>query len=521
MLHRFAPGVALAVLVPGCSLLFDSDNLPSFDGPPPDAPRPDANPIDADPGMLTVDGVEPMSIYEGEGSAPGSPPAVIVVSGTSIVNPTITLAWADGFVPAPELVASQHQGDAMKVAISLRVPERSDTMFGDNSKSIIVTLDQPGATPGSVNVTVDGLAAGAVSTATSIDAADIDPMYSSYTFNANTTFTGSEPIRIVATGAITIGPGVVLSASASGTAPGPHGCSGGPAEGTGGCGVSGGGAGEGGGLLGLANGGGGGGGGFGGPGFAGTGNGKAAGGAPGAAFPANGPIVDMLVPLTSQPGVAGNRGHGGGGSGGGTLSTGRAGGHGGGVVELRAGAIMVGAGAQVTANGGPGATAGTGAAGGGGSGGAILIRSATPIAASGAWLVAQGGPTGPGPIAGGAGGVGRIRIDSPDPIAGMSTTPAPVAGPMWDPGVAQIITTAPTYTFRGESGRSYSVYIDRTQDPYPAVDVPATSGIGTVAPIGILPGLNRICVAYGTTAEATNTGPDEAKNCFMVAFMRP
>lgn len=213
---------------------------------------------------------------------------------------------------------------------------------------------------------------------------------------------GDDVARLVATGDVVLAG--ILSADGTAERPGPAGCPGAghvtePARCSPGNGLS----------SATAAGGGGG-----------FGTGGAGGGLGGAAT--GDPWLVPLGPATEP--AADQRGHGGG------AHLDDAGGHGGGAVLLSSfGRVVVGQYARVTARGGAPAPA-VGLSGGGGSGGALVVSAAAGLelspAASLPFEATGGGP------AAVRGGDGRVRLDSPDELAGFTgATPAPWRGPAW------------------------------------------------------------------------------------------
>ncbi len=247
------------------------------------------------------------------------------------------------------------------------------------------------------------------------------------------TVTGTKPLEIQATGKVQIAgtlslagkPGVDVAAGynsgvcyaggvgAAGGGTGGQGCygqAGKPGAGSGG--------GKGGFSSGYGSGGGGGGGGYGATGSAGAkGNSGVTAGAGGAAY--SGVTTGALL---------GGSGGGSGGYGSAYNASGAGGGAGGGVVKITAPSIAVTG--LVDARGGAGGQQRNncdGGAGGGGSGGGVWLRSTT-VSLVGGQVLATGGAGGDAVAGqssnggdGGAGAVGRVRIDSPNPVTGSSS----------------------------------------------------------------------------------------------------
>ncbi|HEU5060708.1 MAG TPA: hypothetical protein VFU21_29460, partial [Kofleriaceae bacterium] len=331
-----------------------------------------------------------------------------------------------------------------------------------------------------------------------------DELHGRYThvmLSGDVSVTGDAPLRIVATAGMQIG-GSLRADAGDAPAAGSGGCAGGGSAMAADCG-------DGSGKAGSSDAtpGGGGGGGFGSEGTAGTGGGGQEGSTSGQAF-----LVPLPPELTET-----SRGAGGGGGGG---ATGGLGGGSGGVIELTTPATLSMAGdAVISASGGDGEDllCTTGGGGGGGSGGAILVRAGRLLVGAGARVEARGGQgAGGGACVGGDGGDGRIRID-------RGNDAAPDAGPAAFVGPAPVIADLPVIVseaelalpVRAKPNTSYQVFIgDR--------DTPVTfetdgDGIGT-ANVPLEPGLNRLCVQV---APAADLAYPEAKNCVNVAYIEP
>jgi hypothetical protein len=257
-------------------------------------------------------------------------------------------------------------------------------------------------------------------------------------------------------------------------------------------------------ILGLGTGSGGGGGGFGAQGSGGSGMNSGMGGDPSG--------NDMLVPVDTTPGVAGNRGNGGGGGGGGTPAGGPGGG-GGGVIVLDAGGdITVGAMGALRVQGGNGV--GNGGSGGGGSGGALLVRAGGTITSSTMWLSAPPGAGGAGNNPGGAGGIGRIRVDAAaGNVQSMANNPPAKRGPAWGTTVPSLVMSSSiTAEFRGEPGRPFDIRIN--DNPTNIMATPGSGGTVDVPGIALVPGRNTVCAVAVSGMIST----PESKTCVTLFY---
>ncbi|MEZ4364860.1 MAG: hypothetical protein R2939_01070 [Kofleriaceae bacterium] len=497
--------VLACVLGAGCSIVFDTDDLPRVDAPIIDATPADAAP-DADPTALDVTGVVPATALEGTG-ADGGRPLVALVSGSNIAGDVVvTAAFTDGAHETLDLVeAPVRAAGGNQVALALRLPV--DDTCASGTRTVAITLAQAGVSDtATIEVTCLPeltLAAG------DVEVASLSPRYSRIEVTGAVHFNGSTPAILRATAGVTLG--ALLDVDAAGVTAGVHGCGGGAATANGGCGDSGGRGGADGTLAG-ADAQSGGGGGFGTPGQ--DGDGAARGAASGNA---------MLVPLVSvdvnQPG---NRGNGGGGGGAGALTgAGGTGGGGGGSLAIFAGGRVTLAGGGLRATGAAGTSGGAagGAGGGGGSGGAILLRAGGGVLdATGAWMSAAGGsggdssPNGVGD--GGDGGLGRIRLDAPGAVDLTAvTTPPPQRGPMWDTATPLVARGGSlTTTLFGGTNSAYGIRVDGSN----ALDVTFTSNPMEALTVPLMPGRHEVCAMYTANAMVTTSGLDETQACIDV-----
>ena len=476
---------SLALFVDGatgagaCTILYDVDNL----APATDARAVDAPAVDADPSQVAVASIIPDTVDEGVGDD-GGRPALLVLKGHNLVGTAVVTATLDGGgAVQPVVVASDASPDGAELAVAIRIPVLTDLPAGQ-TRGLRLTVTQGGAMA-TIDATVTGLDE---LTLTGAVAAPAGPRrYARIDVTGATHFHGTTAVQLVATAGVHLG--AAVDVDAVGRTAGPGGCDGGAAEAEGGCTPGGGHHGTNAGTLGLANGGAGGGGGFGAQGTAGSGMGNGG----------SGDAVgnEWLVPLVGGIGtVEQNRGNGGGGGGAGLLAaaTGGVGGGGGGTLALTVGGdLIVDGGGAIAATGGPGAAGGTNAAGGGGagSGGALLVRVGGQLTAAGVWLSAAPGTVATAPANdGGAGGVGRIRIDSPDgAVAAMATTPAPIRGPAWARTIPVVTTAAPPMRLTGQPGRSFAL---RVNGAAAGTEVIGADGSATPS-LPLVRGTNQVC----------------------------
>jgi len=509
-------GVAL-LCAPGCIWIYDPDELSGksdgdgadgdgSDGSDDDGVQPDGGPTpDADPDALDFQLV-PGEVFEGEGSAFDEAdlalvrPIALVLRGQNLSDDMIITLDGAGFDAAvvEELAVSP---DGRWAALSLRVPVLPDLAQGMNDTIEVRVQSFEDVTR---SLTVRGLdsferSGGLIDT----DTTALRARYSHVALSGDISARGTAPLRLFGTAGVTVAGS--LRVDAAGRAPGAGGCEGGPIGMTPSCGAAAGKAGP--------NLHGGGGGGFGSAGGPGTG------GAAGGSLAADA----TLVPL---PPASGSTARGAGGGGGGPLldlAGGGAGGGGGGVVELTTPAVLrVADAALLSAGGATGTPTGgagcllAGGSGGSGSGGAILLRAgASMVSGAGAQVRAVGGPqVGPVNCRGGAGGVGRIRIDSADPIE-IADEPSALVGPMITRD-APVVTRTQTIAIsvRGAESASYELYLGEASNPAGSIAL-GTGGMGS-SDVTLEPGLNAICVSGSSADELAYL---EAKNCLSVAYV--
>src|SRR5687768_10720486 len=91
---------SLCGLAAGCHLFIDPDEFRGHEldaAPIPDAAIPDAPPADVDELAIVLDSIEPLSVFEGQGSFAGGPGVAVVILGSNIaVNATVTVTGVAG-----------------------------------------------------------------------------------------------------------------------------------------------------------------------------------------------------------------------------------------------------------------------------------------------------------------------------------------------------------------------------------------------------------------------------------------
>jgi hypothetical protein len=477
-----------STLLSGCSLIYDTSELPRIDAPPPDqpidAPPPDM-PFDANVTMFSLTGAAPSVLVEGQGDG-GSRKAVLVLTGESFAmsaSPMVSLSAVpsadDAAPPPPAFNATVHNdqivvsgdGTLLAVPVTLAVDETAtDTL------PLVITLVQTGPDGPITRVLSD-----AVSLRRLPELNDGDPLlasgfpgaervFSKVSLTAGTikgvTPASAEPVLIRSTSSITVAGAATINVNApnvnsSGTdrkLPGPAGGSGG----------------VGGGALG----------GNGGPGTGPTMSGEGA----------NGGFIGD-TPLKSMTSLSNNRSSGGGG-GSGALGGGDGGGGGGSIKLLADGDLTI-----------PGATA-RGAAGvnggGSGSGGFVLLRAGGALSVAGAVNV-SGGTTA---------AAGRARFDA----GGTASYGGGVAyrGPAFVAAPAIVTSARPTLQVIGEASASIGYYLEGGGLP-PTAILTAVLGAGpTGLTLGadLQPGLNQVCLLVDGAERTSDT-----KNCIDLAYV--
>jgi hypothetical protein len=478
--------LATALAGASCSLVYDDDVFATADAFVP-----------VDPTALEVTAAEPTELFEGMGASEESRSIPIVVYGKSIIDGARIRVVGAG-VDVDEV--AQVSVDGTIAAVEIRLPIDTAFVAGDTSE-ISITLSQPvdgGETGGTVEAStvVDALGldefhpvGGTVATG------DLAARYSEIILDAPIAFLGDTPARLVATGRISVtaevradgGEGGAAGVRAAGGFLG-----GGPEQN--GLGPGGGGRG----AQGALNGAGAGGGGNLAQGIAGQGDSAGVGGSP-----AN---AEFLFPFSA---VVGQGGGGGGNN--------KNGGSGGGAIEIRSsGPVVLGPGAQVSANGFDGDNSNTcalgGGGGGGGSGGAILVRSESKLTvAATASLAVDGGSGGTGSTcAGGAGSDGQIRVDYAEVDGSVSNA---LRRPSWTPESLPTIVRTSEISAKlvGDLGATYFTSVN--------AGAPTAVTMAQVAQdvsLSLEPGLNSVCALV---ASSGNLGQPESLTCASVAYL--
>ena len=499
---RFAPRVAALgasaslVLVSGCSLLYNVDNLPA----PPDDGELAGPPDVLDPDALMLATAGPPDLYEGQG-ADGSPQVFLVLAGSNIsAQAQITLVPTDAADPLPMITLDvahlAHAADNSVIALPVTLPV--DPAAAGTDVKVTVHIKQTGKMGEDIAADLPGQVT--IHTLPEIDDAHLPvlPLAARYAqikltnplaFNAKL---NAGPVILHSMSTIALSD---VTSKTSGATPGQGGSAGGDVTKAG----SGPGGGSPGNLidlqhLNLLS--------------AGTGGGFGAAAAPFNSSPGGKVTGDALI-TAYETNVSS-------GGGGGGIS---AGGGGGGTIELHAeGALTVG---DVKAEGAQGGASNNilAGAGGGGSGGALVLR-AGGLATLGALSVA-GGPGGVGSGNNGtAGGVGRIRIDVPA-LAGT----APVFTATTRRGVA---FAADTPLITRDKDLSLTLISDIGTDQYnvivlkdvntskPKIPVVFTTPTQVISP-ALFAGYNRICVVPPSGSLTIV----ESTNCIELAYVPP
>jgi len=513
---RWSTAVLLAPALAGCSFIYNPNNLP-------DPRMIDAAVVDANPCALTVTGIAPATILEGQGDS-GSAPALLVIRGDNIVNTNLkvelkshdgstvplapitdAVASADHTYVAFTVTAHVDMGPVTDVALDVTVSQdapQDGSCMGKATGPLLgkltlhglpeLTSMSPGVNKATRTVTTSSLQ----TSYSMVNLVDVSP----------TTFSGATRAEITAVSSITLG---AVIADAVGTTPGPGGNPGSASAGA--CPTSGGGGGHGGDatvsqLLAVGGGGGGGGGAAAGSSGA-TGTAlSGVGGAGGISGIKNG--SDQLASLETNAACAGGAG-----GLGGTLvltNAGGPGGAGGGTLALFAGGNIQTM--SLSAKGGAGGppSGSGGAGGGGGAGGNVLVHTDTGTLAIGAIDVSGGAAAMPG---GGAGSTGRVRWD----VAGADVPSSPGhRGPAFEKVSTRVFTTQPpSLTLSGTSNDGFSVrVIDQDNVVHDGGHNSFNNGAAVITP-ALNPGYNRICI----TLDLGMQGHIEADKCIDVAFL--
>ena len=491
--------LGLSFLVGGCSLIYNSGNIPQkqIDALVVDAP------FDANASQLMLTDVSPSTILEGQGDG-HSRPAVLVIHGANIVSGAqVTIMGASNI--AVDNTQAAVSTDSTMLAVPVTAHVDPGTPSG-NPIHLIVQVSQPGATAQSLAGKLDLVPLDELKTAT--QPAD-GTVFSQIAVNGPLTVTaaGGSPVILRAVSSISIGAIVARGGDASGSSAGAAGAgaSAGGAQVAKGSGNGGGNQGTDGssGVLG-GQGGDGGGGGF----AAAGGNGQGTGGGTG------GPMYgDDLVSTYASNAPSGGGGGGRNATLAGLFGAGGGGGGGGSVVELTAGGDVTCGTIDVSGGGGaPGGSGTGGGGGGGGAGGVIVLRAGGALTCG--MLTASGGAGGAGTQgtqgSGGAGSPGRIRWDSAQGSA-PAASPMPLRGPSFATQTPLVVRTNHV-ALVGAAGKTFNVYVN---------DVAGAQGLsfdgsGNASVDGALvPGYDHVCAVL-PAGDYTHA---ESRECIDVAYL--
>ncbi|HET6614215.1 MAG TPA: hypothetical protein VFG83_19585, partial [Kofleriaceae bacterium] len=241
MIRCFLLLPVIAACAPGCSFIYDPADLTSADDGPVaidasvdgnDASVVDSFPLpDVDPGILDIFKVSPPALFEAAGSVR---PVPVVLRGQNLgPDATFTITGADGI----EVVDGwQASGDGHYAAFSVKVPVVTGCDGGDMPLTITVT-DGDEMTTAELMLTC--LPELSLSGSYSTDDSPAGPLlFSTIDVTGDVVVTGANPLRLVATGPITVAG--IIHADGSGQSAGPGGCAGAPKNADGGCGAGGG-----------------------------------------------------------------------------------------------------------------------------------------------------------------------------------------------------------------------------------------------------------------------------------------
>jgi hypothetical protein len=478
MRHHVAV-VIPAILVGGCSLIYNPSNIDKAQ----DAPMADAM-IDANPANLALDTVESPPLVEGAGDG-GSRPAVLVVRGMNITSSaTISVAATSGSAMVQTVGDAAISAQSDRIAIAVVAPVDTSLAAGV-TKDLTITVTQPtssGMATQTIPWSLQGLGelepggSGNVTLTTTTT-----PFrYSRVNVTGTLTINGTDKAIIHSTSSMTIN--ALVGMSASGATAGPGGFNGGAASGDG--------NGPGKGTKGNATTAGGGGAGF----TTAGGDGVANGGSGG---PATGD--DWITSYATNAGSGGGGGTSTGGGGGGTVELTAAG-------TLRAPAISANG-----ANGAGNVTTG----GGGGAGGVIVLRSYAAATLTGALTVNPGSGGAGLASAGGDGRAGRARVDAAG-ITGsldsarrgfMFNTTAPLIVRQPQPDIA--VTGGAGSRWDLHRVTSMIISIEKV-----LVDLGAVTERDVKSP-ALAAGFNKLC----SVPEGATLANSESRNCIDVAYL--
>lgn len=493
--------VLLAIPLGGCSLIFSPSRLPDVVDAPPDAP-----PFDCS--MLTLQRVYPAELLEGQGDG-GGRPAVLVIEGANIAsNAKLEIMPHAGETNTPLLafdlatVAIDSWGLRLAVPVKLSVDANINAA---KSIRLDVKVTQPCEATGGATFTLDKLdgdlpalslrGLDELSGAASLPTA-MPHLYSRVAVTSLAAADRTDPLIVRSTSSFQItGPGPYSFSGADEITSGP----GGNPGGAGGIGATG--------APGSPGGG--------------PGGGLKSGGGGGFAIKGNDGTVTNTggrqsgdASLTSWGSA--NRSSGGAGGDGAILNLeGGRGGGGGGVVELTAAGTLMIAG-KIQVNGGKGTTMNS-SSGGGGSGGAVLLRAGGSISVGS--VEALGGNS-PQADPQGNGALGRVRFDSPDASAAITSSPTVgYRGPMFASTTELIVREAqPRITLVGQPSALIKYVIESregvTRGPI-ELTLPGAGQTTVQLGMPLFEGYNRLCALVTGVIDRH----DEAENCITLAYL--
>jgi hypothetical protein len=476
--------MAAASALGGCSWLYDTGELPTYVDPPP-PPRP----IDQSHLAFTSLFAAP-EMEEGYGDG-GSRPALLVIEGEDIPRDVLLTITREGDAPIAELallgpptVSADYRWIAIPISVAASaalaagaaIPLLVSISKPDENGALLLQ-SQPWRLRGRPELTRP--------TAVVAEGTGKPLIYSKIDVTGALSVSGTEPLVLRSNSTFRITGDFNLNASgqAAGVAGGRRGGDGakiGAGDGPGVPGAS----------LTVADGGG--------AGFATQGS--------GGSQSARSYGDEMITVLEENRSSSGG--------GGGVLNLlGGAGGGGGGSIELSArGELTVG---NISASGGNGASLLNLGDGGGGSGGSIIVRAGAKLTAG--TLRAEGGLGGDSTPTSNKGSVGRIRVDTPEVVAGV-TSPLAKRGAAFDPATP-LIVTQPALPIRLVSAGGTRVDLHQLNaDGSPQhgpVDVDFQGASELTVEVTLQQGYNRLC----TTPLGSSVSRLESTSCVEVAFI--